>query len=178
MTYAQPRKMQNDKGIAELFAGLQVPYPATSVHIGRRVGVLPELTEYHNNTVRQFEQVLVRYLKGGKLGRKRPTISTGGFMGLGGETRDAIDWYTRKLPRTELAVKEFREKAEVDKVENYGFASMAAVPYAHIVAQRLAGKHPKGTTITLAPNPRDIVGIPESRLSELCAHKSLRFGRT
>jgi len=178
MTYAQPRKMQNDKGIAELFAGLQVPYPATSVHIGRRVGRLPELIEFHNNTVRELEQVLVRYLKGGKLGKKRPTIRIGGFMGLGGETKDAIEWYTRKLARTEIGVKELREKSEVDTVENYGFASMAAVPYAHIVAQRLAGKHPKGTTITLAPNPRDIVGIPESRLSELCAYHSLRFGRT
>lgn len=169
--------MQNDQGIAELFAGLQVPYPATSVHIGRRVGQLPELIEYHNNTVREFEQVLVRYLKGGRPGKNRPTIRIGGFMGFGGETKDAIDWYTRKLARTEAAVKEWREKSEMNKVENYGFASMAAVPYAHIVAQRLAGKHPKGTTITLAPNPRDIVGIPESRFSEPCAYASLRYGR-
>ena len=34
---------------------------------------------------------------------------------------------------------------------------MAAVPYAHIVAQLLERKHPKGTEITLAPNPKDIV---------------------
>ena len=170
--------MQNDKGIAQLFASLQVPYPATSVHIGRRVGQLPELIEYHNNTVREFEQVLVRYLKGGEPGKNRPTIRIGGFMGVGGEKKDAIDWYTRKLARTEAAVKEWREKSEVNKVENYGFASMAAVPYAHIVAQRLASKHPKGTTITLAPNPRDIVGILRSRLSEFCAYESLRFGRT
>lgn len=178
MTYAQPRKKQNDRGIAELFAGLKVPYPATSVHIGRRVGQLPELIEYHNNTVREFEQVLVQYLKGGRVAKKRPTIRVGGFMGLGGETKDAIDWYTRKLARTETAVKEWREKTEVNKVENYGFASMAAVPYAHVVALRLAGKHPKGTTITLAPNPRDIVGIPGLRLSRLCTYESLRFGRT
>jgi hypothetical protein len=152
--------MQSDRGIAELFASLHVPYPVTSVHISRRVGDLPELVEFHNNTVRELEQVLVRYLKGGRLAKNRPTIRIGGFMGLGGETKDAIDFYTRKLARTELAVKEWREKAEKDKVKNYGFASMAAVPYAHVVAQRLAGKHPKGTTITLAPNPRDIVSAP------------------
>lgn len=34
---------------------------------------------------------------------------------------------------------------------------MAAVPYAHIVAQLLEKKHPKGTHIELAPNPKDIV---------------------
>jgi len=170
--------MQNDRGIAALFASLQVPYPATSVHISRRVEDLPDLVEYHNNTVRELEQVLVRYLKGGKVGNKRPTIRIGGFMGIGGEEKDAIDFYTRKLARTEAAAKERREKTEMNKVQNYGFASMAAVPYAHVVAQRLAGKHPKGTTITLAPNPRDIVGIPRPLWSELCAYKSLRSGRT
>lgn len=34
---------------------------------------------------------------------------------------------------------------------------MAAVPYAHVVAKMLKGKHPKGTSIELAPNPKDIV---------------------
>lgn len=34
---------------------------------------------------------------------------------------------------------------------------MAAVPYAHIVAKLLNSKHPKGTDIELAPNPKDIV---------------------
>ncbi|PVF95251.1 DUF221-domain-containing protein [Serendipita vermifera] len=152
-----PKKIQSDEGLQSLFAGLQMPYPTTSVHIGHRVGQLPELIEYHNNTVRSFEQVLVRYLKGGKIGKKRPTITIGGSMGCGGEKKDAIDFYTRKLAKTEAAVQEWREKAESNKVENYGFASLAAVPYAHIVAQRLAGKHPKGTTITLAPNPKDII---------------------
>jgi hypothetical protein len=34
---------------------------------------------------------------------------------------------------------------------------MAAVPYAHIVAQLLENKRPKGSDIGLAPNPKDIV---------------------
>lgn len=34
---------------------------------------------------------------------------------------------------------------------------MAAVPYAHIVANMLKSKKPKGTQITLAPNPKDLV---------------------
>ena len=34
---------------------------------------------------------------------------------------------------------------------------MAAVPYAHVVAKIIGDKHPKGTQIALAPNPKDIV---------------------
>jgi hypothetical protein len=89
-----PKKSQSDEGIRAIFNSVQVPYPTTSVHIGRRVGNLPHLIEVHNNTVREFEQILVRYLKGGKTGKKRPTIRIGGFWGMGGEKRDAIDYYT------------------------------------------------------------------------------------
>lgn len=124
MVLGVPKKIQSDDGLKGLFAGLQVPYPATSVHIGRRVGDLPELIEYHNDTVRSFEQVLVQYLKGGKIGKRRPTIRIGGFLGFGGEKKDAIEFYTKKLARTEAAVQEWREKTEQTKAENYGFASM------------------------------------------------------
>ncbi|EIW54410.1 DUF221-domain-containing protein [Trametes versicolor FP-101664 SS1] len=152
-----PKKMMSDEGLRAIFESVQVPYPTTSVHIGRRVGRLPDLVEYHNNAVRDLEAVLVKYLKGGKIGKKRPTITIGGFMGCGGEKKDAIDFYTAKLQRAERAVEEFRAKIDLRKPENYGFASMAAVPYAHIVANMLRHKHPKGATITLAPNPKDIV---------------------
>ncbi|KAH9889394.1 DUF221-domain-containing protein [Cubamyces lactineus] len=152
-----PKKLQSDEGLRAIFESVQVPYPTTSVHIGRKVGRLPELIEYHNNAVRDLEAVLVKYLKGGKIGKKRPTITIGGFMGCGGEKKDAIDYYTQKLQRAERAVEEFRAQIDLRKPENYGFASMAAVPYAHIVANMLRRKHPKGATITLAPNPKDIV---------------------
>jgi hypothetical protein len=63
----------------------------------------------------------------------------------------------RRLQVTEKAVEEYRLQINDRKPENYGFASMAAVPYAHIVANMLKGKKPKGTDVILAPNPRDIV---------------------
>jgi hypothetical protein len=44
----------------------------------------------------------------------------------------------------EVPVKERHEKTKVSKVENFGFALMAAVPYAHLIVQWLAHKHPKG----------------------------------
>lgn len=68
-----------------------------------------------------------------------------------------ISHRSAKLKRTEAAIEEYRNQIDTRKAENYGFASMAAVPYAHIVAKLLKRKHPKGTTIELAPNPKDIV---------------------
>ncbi|KAI9455648.1 hypothetical protein F5148DRAFT_984707 [Russula earlei] len=152
-----PKKLQSDEGIKAIFDSVQVPYPTTAVHIGRHVGKLHEMIQNHNEAVSQFERVLVRYLKDGKTGKKRPTIRLGGFMGIGGVKRDAIDYYTEKLKRTELAVEAYRAQIDTRKPENYGFASMAAVPYAHIVAQLLERKRPKGTEINLAPNPKDII---------------------
>lgn len=89
-----PKKLQSDEGIRAIFESVQVPYPTTAVHIGRKVGKLPELIEYHNATVRELEQILVRYLKGGKVAKERPTIRIGGWMGLGGTKKDAIEFYT------------------------------------------------------------------------------------
>jgi calcium permeable stress-gated cation channel len=170
-----PKKFQSDEGIRAIFDSVQVPYPTTAVHVGRRVGDLPHLIEIHNNTVREFEQVLVRYLNGGKIGKTRPTIRLGGFLKMGGQKVDAIDYYTsvvynyfmplvtyhtvnsERLKRTEQAVEAYRAQIVVRKAENYGFASMAAIPYAHIVAQLLESKRPKGSEISLAPNPKDIV---------------------
>ena len=131
--------------------------------------------------VKELEAVLVKYLKDGKIGKKRPTKRLGGFMCFGGQTVDAIDYYacvvsscllrpriglttlplshSAKLSRTERDVEDYRDQIDTRKPENYGFASMAAVAYAHIVANMLRGKHPKGVTITLAPNPKDIVSL-------------------
>ena len=89
-----PKKYQSDEGIRAVFETVQVHYPTTSVHIGRRVGKIPELIEYQKEKVRELEKVLVRYLKGGKIAKERPTIRIGGFMGIGGTKKDAIDFYT------------------------------------------------------------------------------------
>lgn len=89
-----PKKLQSDEGIRAIFESVKVPYPTTSVHIGRKVGKLPDLIAYHNQTVREFEEVLVKYLKGGKIKSKRPMIRVGGTCGFGGIKKDAIDWYT------------------------------------------------------------------------------------
>jgi hypothetical protein len=86
-------------------------------------------------------------------------IITRGILSLSLVLLIPILFSRAKLKRTEAKVEEHRRKHDSRKAENYGFASMAAVPYAHIVAQKLRKKHPKGTTIELAPNPKDIVGF-------------------
>ncbi|KAJ7818188.1 hypothetical protein B0H14DRAFT_3740575, partial [Mycena olivaceomarginata] len=181
-----PRSLQQDAGLTEIL-GKSLPYPITSVHMARAVGDLPQLIEYHNQTVRDFEAVLVKYLKGGIHNKSRPVFLSGGFCGLGAIHHDAIEYYTyvktlafrsftdrwayrNKLKRTEAAVEEYRSKIDARKPENYGFTSLAAVPYAHTVARKLAGKHPRGATVTLAPNPKDIIwsNMNKSRRSIAC----------
>jgi len=78
-------------------------------------------------------------------------------VGHGGTKRDAIDFYTAELKRTEAAIEQYHDQVDARQAENSGFASMAAVPYTHIVARMLRKKHPKGTDIALALNPKDIV---------------------
>ncbi|KAF8806572.1 DUF221-domain-containing protein [Phlegmacium glaucopus] len=167
------KREQSDEGLKSIFQSVRVPYPTTSVHIGRKVGKLPELIEYHNQTVREFEEVLVKYLKGGKIKPNRPTIRIGGTCGCGGTRKDAIEFYTAKLKRTEAAIEEYRTQIETRKAENYGFASMAAVPYAHVVAKIIAGKRPKGTQISLAPNPKDIIWDNMAKTDAELARKKL-----
>lgn len=168
-----PKAKQSDEGIRAIFQSVKVPYPTTSVHIGRKVGRLPELIELHNTTVRELEAVLVLYLKGGRIAKRRPMIRIGGFMGCGGVQKDAIDFYSAKLKRTEAAIEEYRAQFDTHKAENYGFASMGAVPYAHIVAHMLRNKHPKGTDIALAPNPKDIIWENMAKSQSEIARKKL-----
>ena len=126
---------------------------ATSVHIGRKVGQLPELVEAHNNAVRELEEVLTTYTKDGKLAKKRPTMRVGGFAGMGGKHVDSIDYYTAKIKKLEEKVEQARESITDRKSEPYGFASFQAVPYAHVVAKRLQDKKVKGCKFSLAPLP-------------------------
>lgn len=88
-----PKKLQQDTGLIEVL-GKSLPYPITSSHIARAVGDLPLLIEYHNQTVRDFEAVLVKYLKGGMHNKSRPVVTSGGFCGIGAIQRDAIEYYT------------------------------------------------------------------------------------
>ncbi|PWN48478.1 DUF221-domain-containing protein [Violaceomyces palustris] len=153
------KRLQSDPALAAVLSEIKMPYPTTEVHIGRRVGALPDLIEKHSDLVRALERVLAKYLKDpNKLPAKRPTVRVGGFCGcMGGQTVDAIDHYTNQINKVEAAIEDWRERIAEKKPESYGFASLAAVPYAHAAAKSLKNKHPRGLTIILSPPPGGII---------------------
>jgi len=174
-----PERHRSDTGLHRIFIGMQLPYPVTSVHIGRSVGHLPELIKRHNETVKELEILVLKHMNGGDLETYRPTIRVGGCCGMGARRVDAIKFYTyvsilcqyntkikflsslwgfrTRLRHTEAAVQQYSAQLNMRKSENYGFASIASIPLAHAAARELKGQHPKGLTIKLAPNPKDIV---------------------
>ncbi|EST04468.1 protein of unknown function DUF4463 [Kalmanozyma brasiliensis GHG001] len=170
------KRYQADNALGAVLSELKMPYPTTEVHIGRRVGILPDLIEKHNDLVRELERVLAKYLKNpNQVPAKRPTKTIGGFMGCGGKKVDAIDYLTSQINRVEAAVMHQRDTIQDKQPEMYGFASLAAVPYAHAAAKVLQGKRPGGMRVTLAPPPTGIIwkNLTRSRASRA---KSSFFG--
>ncbi|KAM0786205.1 hypothetical protein ACM66B_007009 [Microbotryomycetes sp. NB124-2] len=158
-----PKQAQTDQGLLSLLHNpgqnsLSIPYPTTAVHIGRRVGTLPDLIEKHKDAVRSLESVLTTYFKDpNHVPTKRPTKRIGGTLGLGGQQVDAIDYYTEKIKRLEDRIEAARQQIHERKAENYGFASFETVPFAHVVARKLQGKRKNGAHFDLAPAPKDII---------------------
>lgn len=84
------KKFQTDAGLAGLLVSLNIPYPTSAVHIGRRFGALPALIKKHNEAVEELEHVLTTYFKNpDRLPTQRPIKRIGGHMGLGGQKVDA-----------------------------------------------------------------------------------------
>ena len=86
-----PPKYRSEAGLWKIFQGMELRHQVTSVHIGKAVGMLPDLVESHNKNVEEFEQIIVRHLKSDPLGKTKPTIRVGGCCGLGGRRKDAIE---------------------------------------------------------------------------------------
>lgn len=130
------------------------------VAIGRNVKELPELIAEHEKTVRQLESVLAKYLKNPKnLPSKRPTCRTPRkHRGDRPESRvDAIEYLTGRIRDLEMEVKAVRDSVDKRNALPYGFASWEMIEEAHAVAYTARNKHPQGTTIQLAPRPKDII---------------------
>ncbi|GAA5905515.1 hypothetical protein JCM6882_004773 [Rhodosporidiobolus microsporus] len=152
------KKYQTDAGLAQLLQSLNIPYPTSAVHIGRRVGQLPGLIKKHNEAVKELEEVLTGYLKNpDKIPAKRPSKRVGGWMGMGGQKVDAIDYWTARIKNLDERVHAARSQIHERKAENYGFASFESVPYAHIVGKTLHGKRRHNAHFDLAPQPNDII---------------------
>lgn len=135
-----PKKFQSDEGIRAIFQSMHMPYPTTSVHIGHRVGRLPELIEFHNNTVRELEHVLVRYLKDGHIAKERPQKRLGGFLCCGGRKVDAIDYYMYALSNLHLSPPS--RLCSVADCNDRKMRSKSIGPRSIIDRQKLMGLHP------------------------------------
>jgi hypothetical protein len=89
-----PPKYRSEEGLWKIFQGMELIHQVTSVHIGKAVGMLPELIETHNKNVEEFEQVIVSHLKKDPHGKRKSTVGVGGCCGLGGRRIDVIKLHT------------------------------------------------------------------------------------
>ena len=135
----------------------------------------PDMVEKHNECVAELEGHLVKYLKGNKLGKNRPTLKEGSTMGIGGEKKDAIDHLAKKIHalRDQIDAKRqaidslikterrARKQGKQDRIqgENYGFVTFKTIAEAHRIARAHRGRLPElfGARFQLAPMPHDIV---------------------
>jgi hypothetical protein len=131
--------------------------------IARNVKELPELIEEHNQTVRDLEGYLAKYLKDPKnLPARRPECrpykSDPNYATYPkGQKIDAIEYLTNRIKELEIEIKEVRLTVDNRNPLPYGFASYEAIEEAHSIAFAAKKKHPHGTTIVLAPRPNDII---------------------
>lgn len=175
-----PTNYRTDEGVAQLITklkvdGIKIAPRIDCTSVGRKLDDFPELVERHNQAVRSLETTLVKYLKKGQMAATRPTITKGGTLGFGGEKRDAIDYYSKKVKA--LRDKIEAKRADIDALirsdrrarkqkqrqvphgENYGFITFKTIADAHRIAQTHRGKLKElgGAELSLAPPSRDLV---------------------
>jgi hypothetical protein len=118
------------------------------------------LIESHDETVRELERHLAKYLKNPeRLPAKRPTckVAKEDHAGHGTGKVDAIDYLTAKIARLEVQIKEVRESVDMRNPMSYGFASYTHIEDAHAVAYATRKKGPGGCDVYLAPKPHDLL---------------------
>lgn len=128
--------------------------------IGRNVKDLPVLIKEHEETVRQLESVLAKYLKRpDQLPAKRPMMRPSKKQrGNHPDCKvDAIDYLTDRIQRLEEEIRHVRASIDKRNAMPFGFVSWDLIEHAHAVAYTARKKHPKGTTIQLAPRPNDLI---------------------
>lgn len=176
-----PKTYRSDEGLVHLMGqlkvdGIKIREEIDCATIGRRLGDFPTLVHDHNEAVRDLERVLTKYLKHDKMAAKRPVVRKGGFLGIGGEKHDAIDYYAKQIKFLRDKVDErrkvidslIRQERKASKAgkpiqrvegENYGFVTFRTIAEAHRIARRHQGKLKElgGAELHFSPPPRDIL---------------------
>ncbi|KAI4612851.1 hypothetical protein J4E80_006906 [Alternaria sp. BMP 0032] len=155
------RSFRSDQGIVEVTDSLKTTPEVPRASIGRNVKDIPDLIEAHEEAVIELEKILAKYLKNpNKLPAERPLCTPSKkdpeFTDKAQKV-DAIDYLTARIQRLEGKIKEVRETIDKRDALSYGFASYESIDSAHMVAFAARSKHVKGTTVRLAPKPKDII---------------------
>lgn len=155
------RQFRSDQGILEITDSLKTTPEVPRASIGRNVKDVPDLIEAHEEAVMALETVLAKYLKNpNKLPAERPVCTPSKKDPEFTDKKqkvDAIDYLTARIQRLEAQIKEVRETVDKRDAMAYGFASYESIESAHGVAFMARNKHPKGTTVRLAPKPKDVI---------------------
>jgi Ca2+/Na+ antiporter len=155
------RNFRTDQGLVEITDSLRTTPEVPRASIGRNVKDIPDLIEEHEEAVIKLETVLAKYLKNpNQLPATRPLCTPNKKDPEFKDSKqqvDAIDYLTARIQRLEAQIKEVRETVDKRDAMPYGFASYETIESAHSVAFAARNKHPKGTTVLLAPRPKDII---------------------
>jgi hypothetical protein len=155
------RSLRSDQGLLDVVDSLRTTPEVPRASIGRNVKDIPELIEEHEQAVMELEKVLAKYLRNpNKLPAVRPLCKPSKKdpeYHAKAEKVDAITYLTARIERLESKIKEVRETVDKRDAMPYGFASYETLESAHSVAYTAKNKHPKGTTVNLAPRPKDII---------------------
>ncbi|KAH7400874.1 hypothetical protein DE146DRAFT_755317 [Phaeosphaeria sp. MPI-PUGE-AT-0046c] len=155
------RNFRSDHGLVEITDSLRTTPEVPRASVGRNVKDIPDLIEEHEKAVIQLEQVLAKYLKNpNQLPTTRPLCTPSKKDPEYTDKKqkvDAIDYLTARIQRLEGQIKEVRETVDKRDAMPFGFASYETIESAHSVAFAARNKHPKGTTVQLAPRPKDVI---------------------
>lgn len=155
-----PAPDRSDEGILRITDEVNPTAALPRASIGRTVRDLPTIIKEHEENVRQLESVLAKYLKRpDQLPAKRPTMRPPRSQRSkhpNGRV-DAIDYLTVRIRVLEEEIKHGRASIDKRDAMPYGFASWEKIEHAHAVAWTSRKKHPKGTTVALAPRPSDLI---------------------
>lgn len=163
MLYDLPRESSSDEGIARIIDGVVPNSSFARTAIARNVKDLPELNEQHDHAVRKLEKILAKYLKNPQqLPPSRPQCKPSKKDRAystypSGQKVDSIDYYTKRIKDLENEIKTVRASVDRRSTMPYGFASYSEISEAHSIAYACRKKKPQGATISLAPQPSNII---------------------
>lgn len=156
-----PSSYRSDDGLGKIIGTLSVPHHGDErCAIGRNVKDLPELIDEHGKAVRKLEGFLAKYLKNpDNLPARRPVCKPhkNDKSVPQDSDVDAIEYLGQRIKDLEKHIYAIRDTIDKRDALQYGFVSFPTISRAHIAAKATRGKHPKGTTIKLAPRPNDII---------------------